>query len=271
MAKTKAKQDIVSRYESKYIIPRGMVAEIRDFIQPFFKPDPNTKGFPPEYQITTLQLDNDKYALHYMKDDERDERFKLRVRTYGEIGSSPVFAEIKAKFAGTIVKTRAAVPFSEWNESLIFGERVPNCFKNEQQEIDFLNFKRVTWEMGAKPMALVRYIRESYVGTVDGYARLTFDRKLEYQVTSSWDDFGRSGIWRSMDSQIAQGQGLPYSGVVMEVKTLSYMPVWVLDLVQRFNLRRSGNCKYSTAIWSEGFFTRYPETNAAAASSLVWI
>ena len=74
-----------------------------------------------------------------------------------------------------------------------------------------------------------------------------------------------------MDSQLAQGFGLPYSGVVMEVKTLSYYPVWVVDMLQRFNLRRNGNCKYSTAIWREGAFTRYPETNAATDESLCWM
>ena len=266
----KAKQDIVSRYEAKYIIPRGMVPLIRAFIEPFCKPDPYTRGDPPEYRITTLQLDNDAYSLHYAKEIEANARFKLRVRTYGEIGSAPVFAEVKAKFEGTIVKTRATVPFKEWNEALIFGTRVPNCFKNEQQEMDFLQFKRVVWEMGAKPLALVRYTRESYIGTVDSYARITFDRELQYQMTDSWDDFGRSGVWRGMDSQLAQGFGLPYSGVVMEVKTLSYYPVWVVDMLQRFNLRRNGNCKYSTAIWREGAFAGYPETNDATAESLCW-
>ena len=109
----KAKQDIVSRYEAKYIIPRGMVPSIRAFIAPFCKPDPFTRGDPPEYRITTLQLDNNAYSLHYAKEIEANARFKLRVRTYGEIGSAPVFAEVKAKFEGTIVKTRATVPFKE--------------------------------------------------------------------------------------------------------------------------------------------------------------
>lgn len=267
----KQKQDKVSRYEVKFIIPRNRVAEIRDFIRPFVKPDPNTRGNPPEYRITTLQLDNDAYSLHYAKENEADARFKLRVRTYGEIGSTPVFAEVKAKFEGTIVKTRAMVPFKEWGEALLFGTRVPPCFKTEQQEADFLQFKRIVWEMGARPVALVRYVRESYIGTVDEYARVTFDRKLEYQVTGSWDDFGRSGVWRGMDSVTAQGFGLPYSGVVMEVKTLSYVPEWAMDLVQQFNLCRSGNCKYSTAVWREGAFTGYPVTNELTAESLCLI
>ena len=105
-----AAADIVNRYESKYIIPRSLVAEIREYVRPFCEPDPHTRGDPPEYIITTLQLETPSYALHYAKEDEMDARFKMRVRTYGEIGSAPIFAEIKAKFQRTIVKARACVP-----------------------------------------------------------------------------------------------------------------------------------------------------------------
>jgi len=118
---------------------------------------------------------------------------------------------------------------------------------------------------------MVRYIRESYVGSVDRYARVTFDRKLQYQMTNSWTDFGRSGVWRGMDSTEAQGFGLPYSGVVLEVKTLSHTPMWVMDMVERFQLRKSGNCKYSTALWREGLFRGYPATNDEAAESLAQV
>jgi len=268
--KKQAQRDLVTRYESKYIIPSGKVAEIRKFIEPFCVPDPYGHGYPPEYRITTLQLDTPDLALHYAKEREAVTRFKLRVRTYGEIGSSPVFAEIKAKLEQTIVKSRVMVPFGVWNKELIFGVYLPPCFKNERQEIDFLQFKRLVWELGAQPVALVRYIRESYVGAVDRYARVTFDRKLQYQMTDSWTDFGRNGLWRGMDSTQAQGFGLPYSGVVLEVKTLSHTPVWVMDLVERFELKKKGNCKYSTALWREGAFRGYPDTNSATEEALAW-
>ncbi|MDR2849869.1 MAG: polyphosphate polymerase domain-containing protein [Verrucomicrobiota bacterium] len=260
--------DLVMRYEAKYIIPRERVAQIREFIRPFCKPDPHARGNPPEYTITTLQLDDAAFSLHYAKEWQTVNRFKLRVRTYGEIGSAPMFAEVKAKLEETIVKTRVTIPHGQWSRELLFGLRVPGFFKNEKQEIDFLQFKRLVWELGAEPKALVRYVRESYVGTVDRYARVTFDRRLEYQMTDSWTDFGRGGVWRGMDSTEAQGFGLPYSGVVLEVKSLSYTPVWVMDLVERFQLRKSGNCKYSTAIWRDGFFRRSPEANDAGEEAL---
>lgn len=264
-------QDLVTRYEAKYIIPRERVAEVRSFIKAFCLPDPHASGDPPEYVITTLQLETPGYALHYAKVNEAAKRFKLRVRTYGEIAVNPVFAEVKAKLDDTIIKARASIPFGTWGRDLIFGIQVPDCFDDERQEVDFLKFKRLVWELQARPEMVVRYIRESYIGASDQYARVTFDRKLQYQVTDSWTDFGRSGVWRNMDSTESQGFGLPYSGVVLEVKALSYVPLWIMDLVKRFELRRSGNCKFSTAVWREGFFRRYPETNAESEEMLAWL
>lgn len=263
--------DQVARYESKYIIPPAMVPAIRKFIEPFCVPDPYASGDPPEYSITTLQLDDDWYSLHHAKEREANHRFKLRVRTYGEIGSAPVFTEVKAKLERTIEKVRAAVPFSEWSPDVMAGVALPRGFKSEHAEIDFLRFKRLVWEIGARPVALIRYIRESHVGSLDLYARVTFDRKLEYQMTDSWADFGRGGAWRGMDSSAAQGFGLPFSGVIMEVKTLAHVPEWVLEMVERFELNRSGNCKYSTALWREGLFRGHPGTHAFAADQLAWV
>ena len=266
-----AQRDLVTRYEAKYIIPRSLIPAIREFIHPFCMADPHGRGSPPEYVITTLQLDDPDYSLHYAKEREALHRFKLRVRTYGEIGSAPIFAEVKAKLEQTIVKTRVAIPHALWSKELVFGVKVPSCFKSVRQEVDFLQFKRLVWELGARPVLLVRYTRESYVGKIDRYARVTFDHKLQYQMSESWTDFGRSGVWHKMDSTEAQGFGLSYSGVVLEVKTLSHMPVWVLDMVERFQLKKTGNCKYSTALWREGRFRGYPETNEEAADALAQV
>ena len=263
-------RDLVARYEAKYMISREMVPEVRRFVAPFCCRDPYTQGDPPEYVITTLQLDNPGYSLHRAKEWEALHRFKLRVRTYGEIGSAPVFTEIKAKLDSTIQKWRVCIPFDQWSSALVSRVEMPRFFRSPKQEIDFLQFRRLVWEIGAQPVLLVRYVRESYVGKIDRYARVTFDRKLQYQMTDSWTDFGRSGRWRGMDSSEAQGFGLPYSAVVLEVKTLSHAPAWAMDLVERFQLKRCGNCKYSTALWRDSEFSRSTDTRESVEEALAW-
>lgn len=262
-------KDWLTRYEAKYVIPKSLAPYIREFIKPFCKVDPHcVEGSPPEYTITTLQLDTDDFALHYAKEWEAVNRFKLRVRTYGEIGSSPVFTEVKSKFGDTVIKNRAGIKFEEWSENAVFGLELPKCLTKDRHIHDFLQFKRLVWETRSKPVILIRYLRESYMGTIDSYARVTLDRKLEYQVTNSWTDFGRSGFWRNMDSSEAQGFGLNYSGIVLELKSLAHTPTWIQDMVERFELKKCGNCKYSTAIWREGLFRGYPHANTTTEELL---
>lgn len=262
------KRHIINRYEIKYLIPPEMVSEIREWIEPFVVRDPYGLGEFPEYRITTLQLDTPELSFHEAKEFEAINRCKLRVRTYGEVGSSSVFTEIKAKYQRTIVKTRCQIAFEDWNERLMEDVALPNIFKSEQQEIGFLNFRRIVWQLGATPKLLVRYIRESYLGAAEDYLRITFDRTLEYQPTASWTDFGRSGTWFAMDS--AEAQGEPSSFIVMEIKTLDQVPLWIIHLVETFDLGQTGHCKYSTGVWQEGSFDRSMPTRSDLANAFSW-
>ena len=244
----------MDRHEAKYVIPKSLVPKIREFIRPFCIRDPYTRGNPPEYVITTLQLDTPDLALHRAKLNEANGRFKLRVRIYGEPGESAVYLEVKRKIRGTIVKSRAKVPFEAWGEHLIWDTRLTLPFKSRNEEDGFLDFIRLTRETGARPVVLVRYNRESYFGTNDPYARVTFDRRLLYQPTNSWDSWGQGGRWLAMDTPLAQNKGYPFSGIILEIKTLSEAPHWMMDLIVHFDLERTGNCKYSCAIWQESLF-----------------
>lgn len=246
----------LDRHEFKYLIPSAWVPRIRDFIRPFCKPDLYTHGDPPEYVTTTLQLDTPDLSIHRAKMNENHGRFKLRARIYGEPGDSDVFLEVKRKFGKTIVKTRAKVPFDQWGGHLINETRLKLAFKSVKEEIGYLDFIRLVRQTGARPVVLVRYTREPYTGLNEPYARVTFDRKLEYQPTTSWNAWGTGGSWRSMDTPFAQNKNYPFSGTIMEIKTLCDAPRWMLDLIVHFQLETTGNCKYSSAIWQESLFDR---------------
>jgi len=260
--------EIVNRYESKYLIPPALVPLVRKQIAPFVVPDKFGEGDPPEYSITTLQLDTPTMALHNAKELERDDRFKLRVRTYGEIGSVPVFTEIKGKFQGVVVKTRAVIPHESWSESLVFSTDLPRIFKDAKQENDFLKFRRLVWETNARPSNIIRYIRESYVGAGREYLRVTMDRKLEYCPHATWTNFGVGQTWRPMDS--SDMQDMRESCVVLEIKTLTDVPVWVVDMVERLGLQRGGNCKYSTGVWREAIFSGKTTPRAEEEDFFIW-
>jgi hypothetical protein len=245
----------LERHEAKYVVPHALARKAIEFAAPFCTPDPHGSGTPGEYVITTLQLDNQDLSLHRAKEREAYNRFKLRVRTYGEPGSAPVFMEVKQKLGANIVKSRSRVPFEMWGEDVIRNpSQIMGSFSTDAERVAFLTFVRLSREIGARPLVLVRYVRESYFGWNDHYARISVDRNLQYQPTRSWDGWGRNGKWRAMDTTMAQRKDFTYSGVVLELKTLGDAPIWMIEMVQQLGLERMGNCKYSTAIWQELMF-----------------
>ena len=249
----------LDRHEGKYIVPVSMARDVVDFIKPFCEPDPHGEGTPPEYVITTLQLDTPDYSLHHAKGLESLNRFKLRVRTYGEdVGDAPVFLEVKKKIRGVIVKSRCRIPFEAWGQNIIQNIKYDIQFKSHREEEAYLEFVRLTREIIAEPIVWLRYTRESYFGKNDEYARVSFDRRLMYQPASDWDSWGTNGRWKPVDSSLAQRKDYHFSGIILELKTLSDVPHWMIDIVKYFGLERTGNCKYANAVWQEAFFRGEP-------------
>ena len=243
----------LERHEAKYIVHASQMPAIRDFIRPFCHADDNAEGGLPEYLVTTLQLDTPDLALYYAKERETINRFKLRIRTYGLDGECPVFLEIKRKIKGVIVKSRATIPSGIYCREAIVEPTRKFPFRTELEEMNYLNFVRVVREISAQPVVLIRYTRESYMGKNDQYSRLTFDRQLCYRPTSNWDLLPKEGRWWAMDS--GTGLNRPYTGVILELKTFSDAPRWMVDLTERFDLVRVGFCKYFTAVRMEKIFT----------------
>jgi hypothetical protein len=255
LRKQLALQSEFNRYEAKYIIPPSLVPEIRAFIRPFCIDDPHGQGTPPEYLVTTLQLDSEQLHLHRAKADEAINRFKMRIRTYGTDERTPVFLEIKRKIKGAIAKTRVMIPRDQYHAGIFFGESCP-LFRTRKEALGFVDFVRLRDELDLRPVVFVRYNRESYMGKNYRYARVTFDRKLCYRRTREWMFPSATDRWRAMDSSFALNRD--FSGAVLELKTFRDAPLWMSELTERFNLVRSGFCKYSTAMDLESAFYGEP-------------
>jgi len=256
------KDKIIERFEQKYIIHPRLVPKIREYIKPFCIPDPNGKGKIPEYTVTTLQLDTPGLDLALAKERKTFARFKLRIRTYGKGGSAPVFLEVKRKVGGVIIKSRAKMKMAQYKGNnngrpiVLFPEECP-MLSSPVDNHYFLEYSRIARAVGASPRMLIRYIRESYFGANDDYARLTFDRRICYRPTKLWDLPGieETKGWRPMDTQT--GLNRPFAGYVFELKAMRDAPEWMLELVERFNLTTTGFCKYATAWRMESIFRGY--------------
>ncbi|MDF1859070.1 MAG: polyphosphate polymerase domain-containing protein [Verrucomicrobiales bacterium] len=246
----------IERHEAKYIVPYSLMPELREYIRPHVIRDKHGIGEVPKYLVRTIQLDGRDLCLHYAKEIEALNRFKLRIRTYGTDGKAPYFVEIKRKLGSVIVKSRSVLKSDQYSPDLFLNPRAYIPFSSEKEHMNYLDFLRLTREIGAQPITMIQYERESYMGIREDYARVTFDTRIAYQMTPSYD-FGyvNSGRWHRIDTPT--GLRTDIGGFVLELKSKMGIPRWMLDFVRAFDLVRVGFCKYSAALRLESLNAGY--------------
>ena len=231
---------IPARYELKYLIPERLAAPLREAIAPFCELDRHSAAAPDrQYTITSLYLDSATREFHRAKVERQRRRLKLRVRTYGEDADGPVFFEVKRKIDQVVIKGRAPAPQRSWEQRLLG----PPPDDAAPAEVDF---RAVLERHAARPTLLARYRREAYVSVVDAYARVTLDRRLQYQSCDRWELTGEARGWSAQDD-IRATRGTR-AGLVLELKATTAVPLWMTALVQRFELLRAGFSKYCTGV-----------------------
>lgn len=242
------------RHEMKFLIPFQSVAAVRDYASSFCIPDPMSKGNPPSYKVTTLQLDSPDLSLHFAKDRELKNRFKLRVRSYGDAnGDCPAFIEIKRKFDNIVSKSRVKLSRKTYVEDLALSLTQGKSPKLscESDRDTFLEFMRLCRAIDAGPVLRIRYDRECWVGLKDSSVRITFDRNLEYQSASDFNIFNERAPWlKAETSKKVEGT----SPIILELKSGLQIPDWVIGMIRYFRLTRTGFCKYSEAVNLESSF-----------------
>lgn len=239
--------DVIERYEFKYLVPERLVPQIRATALSVGRRDryADADGV---YRIRSLYLDTRGYDLYWANAREQRDRFKLRVRTYpGK--TSPVFLEVKRRIQDVIVKSRAAVPASDWRDLLGPGRPAsldrlsPGARKGAERFIGAFH------RHDLRPALLVDYEREAYESTLDTYARLTFDRKIVCQRRETLDLDASEGGWRPVDHPVQTQTPEPVS--VLELKFERRPPPWMVALVRRLDLVRHSFSKYCYGVTAQ--------------------
>lgn len=235
---------LIERYEAKYRIPSRLVAPIRRAALAACDPDSANRGG--RYIISSLYLDTRHRRLYRETLDRAPRRFKLRVRRYATGGKC--FLEVKRRIKGVISKLRVPIPMAAW-PGVVLDPKV--AAELDLKPRDRKNLDEFVWRcisLAAEPTTVVRYEREAYISRLESYARVTFDWRLCGRAPSGWDLSVEpdDGVWIPVDAP--RRFGLPESGVVLELKAETAVPLWMTDIVHRFGLRRSGFSKYAACI-----------------------
>lgn len=235
---------LIERYEAKYRIPVDLVEPIRKAALVACDPDSANRGG--RYVISSLYLDTRRRRLYRETTDRVPRRFKLRVRRYSTGGKC--FLEVKRRIKGVISKLRVPIPLDAW-PGVVLDPRV--AAEMELSARDRRNLDEFVWRcisLGAEPATVVRYEREAYISRLESYARVTFDWRLRARMPSGWaiSVEEADGPWIPVDAP--RRFGLPESGVVLELKAETAVPLWMTDIVSRFGLKRSGFSKYAACL-----------------------
>ena len=240
---------VFERLELKYIIDEYTAGEVQRSLRRFCEPDPFNRADPasdlPGYSIFSLYLDNHTRALHEAKVKQQGDRIKLRVRTYDD--HSHAHLEIKRKTGDVIHKTRVTVARHLAQEACA-GFAPP--LRDRPMDHKHLNrFAFFCAKIGAVPSAMIRYQREAWASLVDDYARVTFDRRIAARAPlglEGWNLSGHEGHWFTLDDHwLMDGLRSP---VILGLKCQTRVPRWMSELIQHYELQRTGFSKYGLGV-----------------------
>lgn len=232
------------RFEYKYWVSHKEVEEVLRLAANRLRRDGLAHA---SQRNTSLYLDSPDLEFWRMHVDSAPDRFKLRVRAYGDPPAGPAFLEIKRKVKAITLKRRAAVPLQVM-PALLGGGALPPV-KTDEERRTMETFLYLMLVHRAEPQVLVTCCREAYASTdPDENVRLTLDRDIEYQPTHNLSLLGDRRGWLPL---CGLGEYRPQANTLIELKFRGVAPLWVQEMAQRIGLRPSAYSKYVAAMSSE--------------------
>jgi hypothetical protein len=233
------------RFEFKYIIEESTALAIRDFVDVHLDVDEAGVGKPNyAYRVNSIYLDSDEHTTFWDWVNSNRNRFKLRMRYYDCNPEHPVFLEIKRRVGTCILKQRCAIRRSVAAEILAgrFPAREGLLGQEGKHRAALENFITLTSRLGARPRALVTYLREAYIDPCNEGVRLTLDREVRIAPRSTADF--------SLDyPRYVQPFG---DQVILELKFNNRFPDWFGEMARLYGLTRGAAAKYCegmSALW----------------------
>lgn len=219
------------RHEYKYLVPKSVAAELKEYVQRYTQPDPHARA-DGSYTVRGIYLDTSHGAMYRAKREGVRQRLKVRIRGYGEVdGESTVSLELKRKRGSVSWKSRA---HGKVNQIAAWLANGPDVIKfSEQEESAAKRFRYFCLRYSLKPAALVVYEREAFLGVHDPTLRITFDRDLR-------GDFVRDVRELGADAPVMVFE----RHFILEVKFDYHYPGWLKSKLAEFGTRKKALSKY---------------------------
>jgi hypothetical protein len=235
------------RYELKYLIPESLILPISQYVETYCVLDHYSEiSHDKFYEVNNLYLDSPNFLFFQKKEAGVDNRFNMRVRSYGTEPVFPYFLEIKFKSKGFVKKKRAKVYDDQWIDEIKYGlrdEKTENVISTDYKDL-FINLVNT---FNAEPKIFTQYRRKAYLSLYDDYARVTFDRDLRFMRQTDYLFKPQESLMTHYDHSHSFRDDL-CNNIILELKCPSNVPLWFVDMIQYFNLERTSFSKYGTGI-----------------------
>lgn len=234
---------LLERHELKYLIPAYMVEPISEFASVYCRLDRHSEASPDGYyKVISLYFDTPGYLFFRMRTERMENRFNMRVRSYNEQSALPCYFEVKEKRVRVIKKFRAQVIDPFWPDVFNTCSHALQTAGHPMDEPNSKRFVRLACSYNAEPKVLTQYRRKAFVSDVDNYGRVTFDTDLQCCPAYGFNLVPDTTRMISYDNCTVFD---PNCSVILELKCYTdAVPLWMLDMIRYFDLRRGRFSKY---------------------------
>ncbi len=233
---------ISTRREYKYIVSLAQMDDLRRALAPFVDLDPFSRSAEKnEYTVRSIYLDTTSRACYHEKLIGLPIRKKYRIRGYNGVEKdSLVFLEIKRKDHDICSKNRA--PLRERHLLQLFNTRDLDRYilplsGNGIEKEDASRFLYHYYRKNLRPVVLIVYEREAFVGKFDSSLRLTFDKNIRSAKCTSLNTLHGSNYIPALKSAF-----------IFEVKFHRGVPGWLQNILVRHDLKRTSVSKYAICL-----------------------
>jgi hypothetical protein len=217
---------VFRRYEIKFILTLNEYTQLKALMQQYMQPD--------KYGVSTicnLYFDTPDFLLIRRSLDKPFYKEKLRLRSYGVCREdSPVFPELKKKYDSVVYKRRLEMTYSQAINCLTKKTPLPDTQIGREIAFCFARYKNLA------PRVFLSYDRQAFYSNDDPEFRMTFDRNI---------------TWRTYDLSLTSGvygnKVLDDDKVLLEVKTSSSIPLWLVKFLSSNKIYKTTFSKYGRA------------------------
>ena len=223
------------RYEIKYMLDYDQRKYIEKKMMEHMTPDPHGQS-----TICNIYYDTPDFRLIRNSLEKPLYKEKIRMRSYGKVTPTDnVFLELKKKYKGVVYKRRIETTehlATTYMEGSAYGESALWLPKpRDRQIVKEIDYAR-NFYPGLAPRVHLSYDRCAYFSKDDPNLRVTFDRHIR---------------WRNDDLSLTSEPGgedlLDRGYSLMEIKTATALPLWMVDILSETKLRKASFSKYGKA------------------------